>query len=369
MKIAILGWGSLVWQPLSLKDQLEDDGDFKRGGPKLPLEFSRISEDGRLTLVIDEQHGVPAPTRYAISKQSDLAEAVTDLWIRETHSDKGRSVAKEESKDGSIGYADLSGHDASINDHPDHKIAYERILEWLQHSQELDVQAVVWTALTSNYRKIRLRDFSVEDAVDYLDKLPEESRKRAFEYIQEAPEEVETPLRTRVRDRVAAESAAGPGNRPKTFTPAETQDLTTELEKELRGATQWASINFAWDLIFKVALLILGIVSATDAGLIAKIWKNGSPPRWAIILNIVAGVLITALAGFANAQVNFSARTEIYRKKETALRILIDALKYLNPERVAFLKLMQEIYSWNDSTPTTVQLPDTVFSRPDDSGK
>jgi len=118
----------------------------------------------------------------------------------------------------------------------------------------------------------------------------------------------------------------------------------------------------------------LGVVSATDAGLIATIWKTGSPPRWAIILNIVVGVLITALAGFATAQVNFSARTEIYRKKETALRILVDALKYLKPEKTGFLAAMQEIYSWNDSTPATVQLPKIPFSRPDgerhnDSGK
>jgi hypothetical protein len=92
------------------------------------------------------------------------------------------------------------------------------------------------------------------------------------------------------------------------------------------------------------------------------------------IINIVVGVLITALAGFATAQVNFSARTEIYRKKETALRIMIDALKYLNPEKAVFLKTLQEIYSWNDSTPATVEIPKLVFSglddeRHNDSGK
>ena len=111
------------------------------------------------------------------------------------------------------------------------------------------------------------------------------------------------------------------------------------------------------------------MLSATDAGLIATIWKTKPVPQWATILSVVVGVLIAALAGFANAQVNFSARTEIYRKKETALRMFIDALKYLNPERTAFLKLVQEVYSWNDSTPATVQLPNTVFSGHNDSGK
>ena len=395
MKIAILGWGSLVWRPGSLSDQLvplkdrpKDDLYFKQGGPKLPLEFSRISKDGRLTLVIDEQHGTPAPTRYAISKQSDLIEAATDLWIREIDPDRERSVAKEESRRGSIGYTDRNGENASFRQHPNHEFAHKLIMEWLQNSEHSGFDGVVWTALPSNYKEQLRRDFSVDDAVKYLDSLPEKPRQQAREYIDKAPPEVETPLRTRLGEIVKATTSkdtetqsvadTGTQDRPatgpapaqsETFTSAETEELKTQLEAELGRATYWRRINGAWDLTFKIVLLILGVVSATDAGLIATIWKTGSPPRWAIILNLVVGVLITALAGFANAQVNFSARTEIYRKKETALRILIDALKYLNPERLAFLKLMQEVYSWNDSTPATVQLPNTVFSGHNDSGK
>jgi hypothetical protein len=75
-------------------------------------------------------------------------------------------------------------------------------------------------------------------------------------------------------------------------------------------------------------------------------------------------VLITALAGFATAQVNFSVRTEIYRKKVTALQMMIDALKYVKPEKTVFFCALQEIYSWNDSTPATVQIPKILF--PDD---
>jgi hypothetical protein len=74
MKIAILGWGSLVWDPASLKEHLEGDGEFIQGGPKLPIEFSRISKDGRLTLVIDEHHGTPVPTRVATSRLSNLGD-------------------------------------------------------------------------------------------------------------------------------------------------------------------------------------------------------------------------------------------------------------------------------------------------------
>ncbi len=79
MNIAVLAWGSLVWDPR----ELAIDGSFMAGGPKLPLEFSRVSGDGRLTLVIDERVGVACATRVGKSKIDDLDEALTDLWKRE----------------------------------------------------------------------------------------------------------------------------------------------------------------------------------------------------------------------------------------------------------------------------------------------
>lgn len=77
MKIAILGWGSLIWDPRDL--QLIDN--FKYGGPELPLEFSRISNtrNGALTLVIDQVHGTKNKTYYAISTLSTLNEAKVNL--------------------------------------------------------------------------------------------------------------------------------------------------------------------------------------------------------------------------------------------------------------------------------------------------
>jgi hypothetical protein len=51
MKIACLGWGSLVWQPRELKIQNKWFSD----GPLLPIEFTRKSDkgEGRITLIID----------------------------------------------------------------------------------------------------------------------------------------------------------------------------------------------------------------------------------------------------------------------------------------------------------------------------
>lgn len=42
MRISILGWGSLIWD----WRHLPITGDWQRGGPVLPIEFSRISRSG-----------------------------------------------------------------------------------------------------------------------------------------------------------------------------------------------------------------------------------------------------------------------------------------------------------------------------------
>ena len=46
MKIAVLGWGSLIWDP----KELDANNEWNNDGPFLPIEFARISNNGRLTL-------------------------------------------------------------------------------------------------------------------------------------------------------------------------------------------------------------------------------------------------------------------------------------------------------------------------------
>ena len=65
MKIAILAWGSLQWDPRTLQKV----NKFELTGPALPIEFSRISgKEGtprRQTLVIDELNGTTCGTYTA----------------------------------------------------------------------------------------------------------------------------------------------------------------------------------------------------------------------------------------------------------------------------------------------------------------
>jgi hypothetical protein len=74
MQIAVIGWGSLIWCPGSLQIKSRWHSD----GPALPIEFARISNDKRLTLVI--QPGSPDQRTYwALSEFDDLKAARANL--------------------------------------------------------------------------------------------------------------------------------------------------------------------------------------------------------------------------------------------------------------------------------------------------
>lgn len=177
-RIAILGWGSLIWEPR----ELETIGGWQMGGPVLPIEFSRVSNDGRLTLVVDEKNGVDVPTRYILSSRTDMAGAIENLRVREkAPSDRG------------IGIFDRSNE--LRNDHAMRSApaAYSRISAW---ATEFAMDGVIWTAIPPRF--LDGKDFSVVAAVDYLAGLEEPIKAIALAYIRNAQPEVATPVRERV---------------------------------------------------------------------------------------------------------------------------------------------------------------------------
>lgn len=176
LKIAILGWGSLYW----------DTGDefckwiempWADDGPKLKLEFSRISETrcGALTLVIDLDHGSDTTVAWCRSRRKKIEDAVADLRCRE-----GTTM-------GNIGYVRLDGQTAQPS-----KIE-GKIITWAKEKQ---LNAVVWTTLQSNFNKKTGNPFSVKNAITYLKTLTPQGKAKAAEYVWRAPKFVQTPLRT-----------------------------------------------------------------------------------------------------------------------------------------------------------------------------
>jgi hypothetical protein len=75
VKSVVLAWGSLVWDPR----ELQTAAKFAPDGPLLPIEFCRISADGRLTLAIDERFGALCKSYSAPSALESLDAAIENL--------------------------------------------------------------------------------------------------------------------------------------------------------------------------------------------------------------------------------------------------------------------------------------------------
>jgi hypothetical protein len=177
LKIAYLGWGSLVWD----RRDLPIVGEWIEGGPSLAIEFARVSGDGRLTLVIDEKHGAQVRTRYAQSACTDLTEAIERLRQRE-----GKPARDQ------IGFVEPASNRERPESRTSHPESCDRIKAWAK-TQGWD--AVVWTALLGNFPQKRGEAFTTEAAYRYFDGLTGDARARAEKYIENAPQEVDTPFR------------------------------------------------------------------------------------------------------------------------------------------------------------------------------
>lgn len=175
-KIAILGWGSLLWE----KSQKEFDDwheDWRFDGPVLNLEFSRKSASrlNALTLVIDPIHGQQCQVAYAISKRATPEEAIADLRTR------------EKTTNGNIGYTFADGSRRQGRD----ANSIDVIFQW---AKDKSVDFVLWTDLPGSFDDVAKHDF-LNAAVNHVQLLPPAGKAKAAEYVWCAPDFVVTPLR------------------------------------------------------------------------------------------------------------------------------------------------------------------------------
>jgi len=175
-KIAILGWGSLLWDK-SHKEFDERHEDWRLDGPVLKLEFSRKSASrlNALTLVIDPIHGQQCQVAYAMSKRATPQGAIADLR------------AREKTKRENIGciFGDGSrrqGRDAN---------SIDVISQW---AKDKSIDVVLWTDLPGSFDGVAKMDF-LDAAVNHVRQLPPEGKAIAAEYVWRAPDFVVTPLR------------------------------------------------------------------------------------------------------------------------------------------------------------------------------
>jgi hypothetical protein len=78
LKIAIIGWGYLIWDRRGL-DVLPE---WHPDGPRLPIEFARFADPPRILPVLVEGAS-PQPTFWTLSHKRSMLAAAADLAVRE----------------------------------------------------------------------------------------------------------------------------------------------------------------------------------------------------------------------------------------------------------------------------------------------
>ena len=179
MRIAIIAWGSLMRDPRPLQIK----GNWDNQGPRLKIEFSRVSKDCRLTLVIDPLNGAEVNTYYTQSVRTDLGGAIADLRDREG------TIRKR------IGFVDTKNNRNSKSEFHDQVDVFEKMVTWCR---ENNFDAAVWTALPSQFKDQTEMEFSVSNAIKYLDSLPKTARKNAINYINNAPKGIVASVRQKI---------------------------------------------------------------------------------------------------------------------------------------------------------------------------
>lgn len=172
LRIACLAWGSLVWDPRELPVRRVWFND----GPFAPIEFSRQSDDGRITLVIDEK-----------------AEPIRLLWahmISTSVEDAQKALREREgiaAKDWFSRIGCWKTGDSPPRDIPE-------LPQWAE-AQRLD--AVVWTRLAPKFGNEN-RSPSAEEVIAYLSRLVGTVRDHARQYVELAPRQIDTAYRRQI---------------------------------------------------------------------------------------------------------------------------------------------------------------------------
>jgi hypothetical protein len=171
MRIACLGWGSLIWDPRSLPIQRQ----WFQDGPFVSVEFTRQSSDGRITLVV-EPSAIPVRVLWAVMLPSELRPAMEAL--REREGILGNDWVSR------IGTWQRDAETESI----------PGLATWA-HTH--GVEAVVWAALRPSFNQKKISPSS-DQVIEYLQQLTGTKRENAERYVRCAPRQIDTEYRRRI---------------------------------------------------------------------------------------------------------------------------------------------------------------------------
>jgi hypothetical protein len=177
MKIAVLGWGSLIWDPKELN--ILDD-KWNENGPILPIEFARVSKDGRLTLVI-KPNWTEVKTMYAISSFQDLTQAIENLRNRE------QTIIDR------IGFYNFLTDEKHIRE--GNNFIIPNLISWQAQNY---IDAVIWTDLPPNFQDLLKLHFNLENIEKVLKGLKKEEFEFAKKYINNTPAQITTRFRPEI---------------------------------------------------------------------------------------------------------------------------------------------------------------------------
>lgn len=173
MRIACLGWGSLVWNPSALPIRRE----WFKDGPFAPVEFTRRSSDSRVTLVVDPE-ATPVRLLWAHMIPTDLSVARAALRDRE-------------GIPGPNWLSKIGKWERGVDSAPAH---IPDLPKWADvHA----LDAAVWTALEPTFRE-KDKNKTLKEVIDYLRSLTGPERAHAKEYVERAPRQIDTDYRRHI---------------------------------------------------------------------------------------------------------------------------------------------------------------------------
>lgn len=168
--IACLGWGSLIWDPRTLAMQ----GGWLTDGPRIHVEFGRLSRDGRITLVLCER-AAAVPALWTVMAPPDLTGAIESLRDRE-------GIPPEDA----ARYVGIwsRGRPAPAT--------IPALAEW---AAAHGLAHVVWTNLPPRFNG-KERQPGCDEVLAYLASLRGAERAAAERYVRHAPPQIRTACRS-----------------------------------------------------------------------------------------------------------------------------------------------------------------------------